>query len=66
VFLVGDVAATTARLTARGVEFPHGLRADPAGTLARFEDPFGHPFFLLERASVAERSKPREGATTAS
>ena len=65
VFLVGDVAAVTARLTARGVDFPGGLQADRAGTLARFEDPFGHPFFLLERASAAERSKRREGADIA-
>ncbi|MBG0566079.1 VOC family protein [Actinoplanes aureus] len=62
VFLVDDIAAVTERLIARGVEFPGGLQDDPAGTLARFEDPFGHPFFLLQRISAAQSSKPREGA----
>ncbi|OJF16241.1 VOC family protein [Couchioplanes caeruleus] len=66
VFLVDDVATMVRRLSERGVAFPLGAQADPAGTLARFEDPFGHPFFLLERAQVsgAKQSKPREGAGT--
>ncbi|MFI5495970.1 VOC family protein [Actinoplanes sp. NPDC051859] len=63
VFLVRDVAETTRQLAERGVAFPGGLQDDPAGTLARFEDPFGHPFFLLQRApGNAEQSKTREGA----
>ncbi|MEV6599850.1 VOC family protein [Actinoplanes sp. NPDC051346] len=66
VFLVDDVAATVRQLTARGVAFPDGPREEAAGTLARFEDPFGHPFFLLERTSAIapEQSNRREGAST--
>jgi catechol 2,3-dioxygenase-like lactoylglutathione lyase family enzyme len=62
VFLVGDIAATAARLTAAGVRFAGGLQTDGAGTLARFEDPFGHPFFLLERNPAGEASEPKGDA----
>ncbi|GAA0459565.1 hypothetical protein Ade02nite_13600 [Paractinoplanes deccanensis] len=65
VFLVGDVAATAERLAGRGVPFPDEPETVPEGTLARFEDPFGHPFLLLERAPAAQRSKPREGVNAA-
>jgi hypothetical protein len=42
-------------LTGRGVRFPHGVQEYDAGLVARFEDPFGHPFLLLEPAPHRQR-----------
>ncbi|MGA5299673.1 VOC family protein [Nucisporomicrobium flavum] len=52
VFEVGDVEATVAALRATGVGIA-GVTERDAGLFARFEDPFGHPFFLLQPDPVA-------------
>jgi len=53
VFRVDDIDALVDRLAARGVVFGDGVRHGADGALARFEDPFGHPFFLHEPAGAA-------------
>jgi catechol 2,3-dioxygenase-like lactoylglutathione lyase family enzyme len=52
VFEVGDLDRLLTRLSARGVVFDRGVRRGPDGAFARFEDPFGHPFFLHEPVDV--------------
>jgi catechol 2,3-dioxygenase-like lactoylglutathione lyase family enzyme len=56
VFQVDDVEGMMAALSARGVRFERGLEQDVDGEYARFEDPFGHPFFI-------HRPRTRVGAT---
>lgn len=53
VFRVEDLDRLVERLAARGVVFGDGVRHGAGGALARFEDPFGHPFFLHEPAGAA-------------
>ena len=57
VFAVSDVNAVVADLSARDVGFPRGVQRHGDGLFARFEDPFGHPFFLIETGAL---SKSRE------
>jgi predicted enzyme related to lactoylglutathione lyase len=61
VFQVGGIDRLVAGLSERGVRFARGIERLPAGAFARFEDPFGHPFFLREVAqepSAAGRPAP--------
>jgi catechol 2,3-dioxygenase-like lactoylglutathione lyase family enzyme len=48
VFEVADVAATVAALRERDVAVPAGVTERDDGLFARFEDPFGHPFFVAQ------------------
>lgn len=50
VFHVSGIDALVADLSARGVGFDRGIERRADGAFARFEDPFGHPFFLHEPA----------------
>ncbi|UQU67719.1 VOC family protein [Couchioplanes caeruleus] len=52
VFEVGDIEATVTALRANGVGVA-GVTGHDAGLFARFEDPFGHPFFLLQPEPLA-------------
>jgi catechol 2,3-dioxygenase-like lactoylglutathione lyase family enzyme len=55
-FHVMDVRAATAELSRRGVRFTEGpsiSRVGMVGTLARFEDPAGHVYYLYEPSSEA-------------
>lgn len=54
VFRVDDIETVVATLSGRGVSFARGIERRPGGALARFEDPFGHPFFLRELAIEAD------------
>ena len=55
VFEVSQIHHLVPELTGRGVRFPYGVQEYDAGLVARFEDPFGHPFLLLEPASHRQR-----------
>jgi catechol 2,3-dioxygenase-like lactoylglutathione lyase family enzyme len=57
VFLVGGIHRLVAALSRRGIHFEQGVQRLPSGAMARFEDPFGHPFFLFEPS--AEAGGPR-------
>jgi predicted enzyme related to lactoylglutathione lyase len=48
VFVVADIAGEVETLTARGVEFPRGIREEPFGPIAEFRDPDGHELFLWQ------------------
>ena len=49
---VGDVDAVCARVTAAGVRLDRGPEdSPPAGRVAVFRDPFGHRWFLNQRAT---------------
>jgi uncharacterized glyoxalase superfamily protein PhnB len=62
VFDVSDVDAMVAELSTHGVNFPRGVQRRDGGLFARFEDPFGHPFLLLQSAL----SKAQEEMTAGS
>jgi catechol 2,3-dioxygenase-like lactoylglutathione lyase family enzyme len=47
VFQVGGIDQLAAGLASRGVRIEEA-QPRPFGSMVRFEDPFGHPFFLLE------------------
>jgi hypothetical protein len=51
-------------LSVRGIRFTGGVERLPEGRFARFEDPFGHPFFLFEASQELVDSTPA-GISTA-
>ncbi|MFC6887050.1 MULTISPECIES: VOC family protein [Actinomadura] len=57
VFRVDDIESTVAKLTERGVGFARGIERRPEGAFARFEDPFGHPFYVRELAVEADKDR---------
>jgi catechol 2,3-dioxygenase-like lactoylglutathione lyase family enzyme len=57
VFHTSDVRAEAATFSARGVEFAGGLEAWPVGTVARFDDPFGHRYALCEPTAELAASR---------
>jgi predicted enzyme related to lactoylglutathione lyase len=56
VFYVADIEQAVAEFSHHGVRFPDGLARSPSGTMARFEDPSGHQFFLYQASAEALRS----------
>lgn len=46
VFEVDEFERVTTGLQQNGVRFTNGVERRPEGSRARFEDPFGHPFFV--------------------
>ena len=65
VFHVDRINRFVARLSARGVHFKHVERV-PMGGFAKFEDPFGHPFFLFEASADPPSADTRAHAPAAS
>jgi predicted enzyme related to lactoylglutathione lyase len=63
VFGVEQIHRYVTGLSARGIRFTGGVERLPTGRFARFEDPFGHPFFLFEASREPADSTPA-GITT--
>ena len=56
VFIVDDIENEVERLSARGVEFIGGIRAESFGRVAEFRDPDGHELSLWQIPREGERA----------
>lgn len=62
IFEVADIRTYVAGLAERGITFHCGIEESEGGRVSRFEDPFGHPFFLQEaRRAVAGPARAAPG-----
>lgn len=60
VFAVRDLDQMVGGLTERGVVFPAGILERADVRTARFTDPFGHPFLLLEQQDTQSVEAPAD------
>jgi catechol 2,3-dioxygenase-like lactoylglutathione lyase family enzyme len=71
-FVTDGMDATVARMTKGGVRFPVPPKKEPWGTMAKFADPDGNIFWLLEvptsmvRATLSLRAPKRKRASARS
>jgi predicted enzyme related to lactoylglutathione lyase len=71
-FVTDEIDALTARMTKAGVDFPEPLKEEEWGKMAKFADPDGNIFWLLEaptkmvKATLNSRAPARKTATTKS
>lgn len=55
-FITDDMASAVARMSKHGVRFPVPPKKEPWGSLAKFEDPDGNIFWLLETPPAMVRA----------
>jgi catechol 2,3-dioxygenase-like lactoylglutathione lyase family enzyme len=60
VFEVRRIEDIVHALAGRGVPFTDGVQSRPDGLTARFVDPFGHPFLLLEPIGARSATRPAD------
>jgi catechol 2,3-dioxygenase-like lactoylglutathione lyase family enzyme len=71
-FMTDEIEPLVARMKAKGVEFPQALTRESWGAMAKFADPDGNVFWLLEaptamiRATMATRAPGGERPVRAS
>jgi len=63
-FITDDIDAVVARMKKGGVKFPEPLRKEEWGRMAKFADPDGNVFWLLEAPTSMVRATLRSRAPT--